>query len=551
MMTLQKITEVVGKNMMLNRVKPIHKAKQVAVLGLGALLVVGSLMFVLGSRAQAAACAAPATDYGTATSTVKIDNNATYSIWSQLYAPDTTNNSYLLEVDGTSCFVVGDSANIAPNAWTWIDYQNGAPTSKVSLNLSAGTHTVKMIGREAGVQLGRVLFLSDTNCVPTGTGSNCTVAADTTPPVVSVTAPTNGSTVSGAVNITANATDNVAVTKVEFYLNGNIVSTGTTSPYAYSWNTATAANGSNTITAKAYDAAGNATSSETVQVTVNNVTPGDTQAPSIPSNVSATADSYNKVTVKWNASTDNVGVKGYIVSRNDVPVADVATGTQYVDTTVLPATKYSYQVSAYDAVKNSSAASTAATVTTPSPSTTDTEAPTAPRQVMAQAISDTQINVSWLPSKDNVGVAGYDVYRSTGRQSATKIATVTTTSFGDTDLKPATRYSYFVKARDAAGNVSAESNTDSERTKKASTVATGTLSGTISYTDTKKNRPTLTLRVNGHRHVYTVNSKGKYTIPDLPAGSYEVIYSAKGAKSQTITVNVEAGKTIRQNVRLR
>jgi hypothetical protein len=87
-------------------------------------------------------------------------------------APDTTANSYLLEIDGNTCFTVGDSA-IAANSWTWVDYQNGSTTNKINATLTAGTHSVKLIGREAGVKVDRVLFLSDTTCVPTGTGGNC------------------------------------------------------------------------------------------------------------------------------------------------------------------------------------------------------------------------------------------------------------------------------------------------------------------------------------------------------------------------------------------
>ncbi|HKR81609.1 MAG TPA: Ig-like domain-containing protein [Candidatus Saccharimonadales bacterium] len=544
--------------------RTVTKAKQVATLGLGALLVAGSSLLFLTNKAQAAACTAPSTDYGTATSTVKIDTTATYNIWSQMYVPDTNNNSYLLEVDGTNCFVVGDGS-ITPNTWSWVNFQNGTTNSIVSLNLSAGDHTVKMIGRESGVQLGRLLFLSDTGCVPTGTGSNCTVAADTTPPVVSLTTPTNGSTVSGTVNAAATATDNVGVTKVEFYVNGALAATDTSGPYTYAWNTTAVANGANTVSAKAYDAAGNIASSDVAQVTVNNTTPGDTQAPSVPTNVTATADAPNKVTVKWSASSDNVGVVGYIVSRNNVPVADVTSGTQYVDNSVLPGTKYAYQVSAYDAAKNSSAASTTATVTTPNPTTADTQAPTAPKRLNAQAVSSSQINLKWAASTDNVGVAAYDIYRSLGdgSGSSSKIATVTTTSYGDTGLAAGTQYAYFVKARDAAGNVSGESNTDAERTKGKATTTTGTLTGTVSYNSTTAmigsniayaantgNRPQITLRVNGDRHIYTVNSKGKYKIPNLPAGDYQAIYSAKGAKSQTVTVKIKAGKTTVQNITL-
>ncbi|HYH06446.1 MAG TPA: Ig-like domain-containing protein [Thermoanaerobaculia bacterium] len=98
-------------------------------------------------------------------------------------------------------------------------------------------------------------------------------AGDTQAPAVSITAPAAGSPVSATVNVTANATDNVGVTKVEFLLDGVLQSTDTLSPYAWSWNTATATNATHSLTAKAYDAANNVTTSSAVSVTVANGTP--------------------------------------------------------------------------------------------------------------------------------------------------------------------------------------------------------------------------------------------------------------------------------------
>jgi hypothetical protein len=98
-----------------------------------------------------------------------------------------------------------------------------------------------------------------------------TAAADTTPPTVSITAPAAGTTVSGTTSVTANASDNVGVTSVQFKLDGtNIGSPVTTAPYTISWDTTTATNGAHTLTAVASDAAGNTTTSAGVGVTVQN-----------------------------------------------------------------------------------------------------------------------------------------------------------------------------------------------------------------------------------------------------------------------------------------
>ncbi|WP_426756127.1 extracellular catalytic domain type 1 short-chain-length polyhydroxyalkanoate depolymerase [Myxococcus sp. Y35] len=93
---------------------------------------------------------------------------------------------------------------------------------------------------------------------------------DTTPPTVNVTAPAGGATVSGTVNVTADAADAVGVTRVEFLVNGEVVSTDTQAPYAFAWNSTVVSNGQHTLGARAFDAAGNqATDNDTV-VTVSN-----------------------------------------------------------------------------------------------------------------------------------------------------------------------------------------------------------------------------------------------------------------------------------------
>lgn len=102
--------------------------------------------------------------------------------------------------------------------------------------------------------------------------------ADTTPPSTSITAPAGGSTLSGTSTISANASDNVGVTKVEFYAGTTLLGSDTTAPYNLDWNTATVANGSYSLTTKAFDAAGNTASSTGVSVTVSNSTGSCTTA---------------------------------------------------------------------------------------------------------------------------------------------------------------------------------------------------------------------------------------------------------------------------------
>ena len=82
-------------------------------------------------------------------------------------------------------------------------------------------------------------------------------APDTQAPAINITAPAAGN-VSGTINVTANASDNVGVVGVQFLLDGvNLGAEDITSPYSVSWNTLTVTNGNHNLTARARDAAGN------------------------------------------------------------------------------------------------------------------------------------------------------------------------------------------------------------------------------------------------------------------------------------------------------
>ncbi len=91
----------------------------------------------------------------------------------------------------------------------------------------------------------------------------------------------------------------------------------------------------------------------------------------------------------------------------------------------------------------------------------DTQPPTAPTDLRSTGQTATTIALAWNAATDNVGVTGYRVFRNGAQVGAT-----TGTTFTDGGLTRSTRYSYYVKAVDAAGNVSAASNTITVRTKK-------------------------------------------------------------------------------------
>ena len=90
----------------------------------------------------------------------------------------------------------------------------------------------------------------------------------------------------------------------------------------------------------------------------------DVDAPTVPANLAATANSATAVTLNWSSATDNVAVTGYHVYRNSSLIATVTGATTYQDSGLAASTGYNYKVSAFDAADNESAQSTAAVVTT-------------------------------------------------------------------------------------------------------------------------------------------------------------------------------------------
>jgi uncharacterized repeat protein (TIGR02543 family) len=176
----------------------------------------------------------------------------------------------------------------------------------------------------------------------------------------------------------------------------------------------------------------------------------DKEPPTKPTDLTAQAVSPYRVDLSWSPSTDNVGVTGYTIYRNGTELASV-TQTSYSDTTVEPETSYTYTVVAYDSAGNRSAASAPADITTPA-EPLDTVPPTTPENLTAKPVSPYQVDLSWSPSTDNVGVAGYTIYRD-----GAEIASVTQTAYSDTSVLPEKTYTYTIVAYDSAGNRSAAS----------------------------------------------------------------------------------------------
>ena len=149
------------------------------------------------------------------------------------------------------------------------------------------------------------------------------VTTDTTPPTVSIASPSGG-TVTGVVSVSVNANDNVGVSRVDLLVNGSVVSSDSTGPYSFSWDSSALVGTTATLTARAYDAAGNAATSPSVTVTVASGAPPsnpDTTPPVVtignPANGSTVGGNVN---ISASAS-DNVKVASLTLSIDGSVVA--------------------------------------------------------------------------------------------------------------------------------------------------------------------------------------------------------------------------------------
>src|SRR5213078_1285078 len=279
--------------------------------------------------------------------------------------------------------------------------------------------------------------------------SATTLADSTGPDTVAPSTPA-GLTASAASSSRINlswlaATDNVGVIRYSVYRDGVQIASVPGTSYS---NTGLSAGTTYSYTVAASDAARNA-SAQSSAVSATTKAPLDTQAPSIPTNLAASAITPTTLTLSWNAATDNVAVAGYRVYLNGtLLLSPSSTSAQIIELT--PNFTRSFTVAAFDAAGNASAPSAPLSVTTPP--LADTTAPTTPSGVAASALTSSSLTLSWSPATDNVGVTGYRVYRN-----GTLAASPGGTSASITGLSAATTYSFTVSAVDAAGNASAPS----------------------------------------------------------------------------------------------
>lgn len=334
-----------------------------------------------------------------------------YAVQSNSTPPDATPPTVSLTAPANGATVSGSAVTVSATAsdnvgvtsvqFTLDNNPLGSPVTTAPYSMTwntttatNGTHTLGAQAKDAANNLGTAAAVTVTvaNAPP-----------DTTPPTVSLTAPANGATVSGAsVTLSATASDNVGVASVQFLLDGNSLGApDTAAPYSLSWDSTKTTNGSHTLGAQAKDAAGNVGTATTVTVTVAN--------PPVISAVSAAAITPSTATIQWTTSSPATSQVDYGTSTaygaSTTLDATLVTNHSQPLSGLTAATTYHFRVRSTDAQGN----------TATSPDASFSTAPLSPTTL----VGDTAIEAQG--DNNPAGTAEAFLFTATASGTATKL----------------------------------------------------------------------------------------------------------------------------------
>lgn len=262
--------------------------------------------------------------------------------------------------------------------------------------------------------------------------------------------------------------------------------------------------------------------------------------------LSTTSSAANKVKIAYNTSSTNSRQWTKYGTQKSVAISMIAGQVYYVEALMKENTgNDNLAVGWAKPGQSTSAPSQVIPGTSLMTKLPDTQAPTAPTNLASSAITQNSFTLSWTASTDNVAVTGYDVYKNGIKINA---ATITTTSYNVTGLLPSTTDSYYVRAKDAAGNVSVNSSTlnvttsaaeiipPTDPTNLASSIITK-ISFTLKWTASTDNVGVTGYDIykDGVKINTTLNATTTYNVTGLTAAtSYSMTVIAKdGAGNQS------------------
>lgn len=313
-------------------------------------------------------------NYGIMSAQIAVPSNGTYKLWARLNTPIGANELVSLQLDNDSVVQVGGSS-LVPNIWSWVDWKNNNNTDKLVMSLTAGTHDINIVGLSPGVMIDKIM-ITDESCQPTGTGDNCSLTSPSNTDLnVAIAQPIDGQNVSGKTEVVVSPSDNVQ--EVSFRVNNKWQATVKSAPFVWQWDTTTLPDGpaALTIRARKIGDPGNKYTEKAANVVINNKIPTpepvDTIAPTKPEGLSINATpvyawTVSKITYKltWKASTDDIGVVGYVIERDGVVMGQTSALSFTDKTNTYTKTPYVYTVSAVDGNNNISKKATITATTT-------------------------------------------------------------------------------------------------------------------------------------------------------------------------------------------
>jgi chitodextrinase len=216
-----------------------------------------------------------------------------------------------------------------------------------------------------------------------------------------------------------------------------------------------------------------ALSASEIQSDMQTAVAADAQAPSAPTSLAISGATTSSVSLSWAASTDNVGVAGYTVYRNGAAIGSTTT-TSFQLSGLACGTNYTLSVDAFDAAGNRSGKTSVAAATSACPPPPDSTPPTTPSGLATSGATATSVTLSWNASTDDVGVAGYGLYRN-----STSAGTTTTRTYTFSGLTCGTNYTLAVDAYDAMGNRSPRASISAATTACGDTAAPSAPTGLV------------------------------------------------------------------------
>lgn len=403
----------------------------------------------------------PTKNYGRATSLrMDADPATTSHVRFTVAGSHADVTSARLRVWATSKATAGIQVRTGPTTWgeTTITAANAPPSGPLvatSPPVTTGTW-VEVDVTPVVVGDGTYAFRLTTSGATAATLASREAGAPTAPQLVVSSRPppdTQAPTVPGGVTATAASqshvdvrwtasTDNDAVSFYTVYRDGTLTDTVPAGTHTYV-DTDVNAGRTYSYEVDAVDPAGN----HSARSATASVSPPDETPPELPDPFDVVLTGPTTVSLRWGASTDNVGITGYRLKRGSPTLANLPAGaTSFDDDTVQPGRTYTYALSAADATGNRSDAVTA-TITVPQES--GGSPPTAPTAVTATATGERSVALEWSPSTDDTGLSGYEVFRD---GVAVGLAGGSATGWNETGLSPGTTYAYTLRAIDENAN---------------------------------------------------------------------------------------------------